>query len=246
MEILGIDIGGSGIKGAPVDVVKGQLLTERHRIPTPQPANPEGVCETVAQIVEFFKWEGAIGCGFPGVVKDEIALTAANIDKGWIGINISDNISQKTGCPVHVLNDVDAAGLAEAEFGAGKDHPGVVLVLAFGTGIGSTMLIDGIQIPNTELGHLLFHNDIAERYCSNGTRKNEDLSWEVWGQRVNEYLNHVERLFYPDLIVIGGGVSKYHEDFFPYLQTKADLVPAQLRNNAGIIGAACSAKALSV
>ena len=246
MKILGIDVGGSGIKGAPVDVVKGEILSERHRIATPQPADPENVCQTVAMIAAFFNWQRAIGCGFPGVVKDEVALTAANIDKSWIGVNIAENISQKTKCPVHVLNDVDAAGLAEAEFGAGKDHPGVVLVLAFGTGIGSTLLIDGVQIPNTELGHLFFRDGIAEHYCSNAIRKQEELSWEAWGARVNDYLSHVERLFYPDLIIIGGGVSKYHQEYFPYLHTKADLVPAQMRNNAGIIGAACSAKALSI
>lgn len=245
MDILGVDIGGSGIKGAPVNIQKGNLLRDRHRIATPQPATPEAVSDTVAEIIDFFSWKGAVGCGFPAVVKKEIALTAANIDDAWIGLNVAELITKKTGNPVHVSNDVDAAGWAEMQFGAGKDRDGLVLVLALGTGIGSSMFMDGIQIPNTEFGHLLMHGDIAEKYAANSARKREQLSWEQWGGRLNEYLNYVETLCYPDLIILGGGVSKYYQEFFPYLKCQAELVPATLRNQAGIVGAAYSAKDLA-
>ncbi len=244
MNILGVDIGGSGIKGAPVDVESGTMLSERHRIVTPQPATPEAVANTVAQVIDHFSWTGLVGCGFPAVVKNEVALTAANIDKSWIGVNVADIINSKTGNSVHVSNDVDAAGWAEVQFGAGKGHTGLVLVLALGTGIGSSMFMNGIQIPNTELGHLLMRGDIAEKYAANSARKREDLSWEEWGIRLNEYLNYVESLCYPDLIILGGGVSKHDKEFFPYLKCRAELVPAALRNEAGIVGAAYSAKGL--
>jgi len=230
MEILGVDIGGSGIKGAPVNVVSGEMLTERHRIETPQPATPEAMTDVVAEIINHFDWKGPVGCGFPAVVKHEIALTAANIDKSWIGVNVADMINLKTGNAVHVSNDVDAAGWAEIQFGAGKGKSGLVLVLALGTGIGSCLFMDGVQVPNTELGHLLMHGDIAEKYAANSARKREDLDWASWGQRLNEYVNYVESLFYPDLIIVGGGVSKHYQEFFPYISCRAELVPAEMRN----------------
>lgn len=241
MEILGIDIGGSGIKGALVDVDSGIMLTDRYRIPTPSPATPDEVTTTVAEIVKYFNWRGITGCGFPAVVKNEVALTAANIDNSWIGINVAEMISSKTGCLTHVSNDVDAAGWAEINHGAGKNVPGVVLILALGTGIGSSLFIDGRQVPNTELGHIKMHGIIAEKYAANSVREKKQLSWKKWGKRLNQYLNYVESVLHPDLIILGGGVSKYHEDFFGYLKCRAVLVPAKLRNHAGIVGAACSA-----
>ena len=244
MEILGIDIGGSGIKGAIVNVETGEMLTERYRIPTPQPATPHAVTTTVADVVNFFSWDGITGCGFPAVVKNEVALTAANIDESWIGVNVAEMISSKTGCLTHVSNDVDAAGWAEINFGAGKNVKGVVLILALGTGIGSSLFVDGRQVPNTELGHVQMYGDIAEKYAANSAREKYNLSWEKWGQRLNEYLNYIESILYPDLIILGGGVSKYHQEFFPYLKCRAQLVPAKLRNQAGIVGAACAAKYL--
>jgi len=244
MEILGIDIGGSGIKGAIVNVETGEMLTERYRIPTPQPATPNAVTTTVADVVNFFSWDGITGCGFPAVVKNEVALTAANIDESWIGVNVAEMISSKTGCLTHVSNDVDAAGWAEINFGAGKHVKGVVLILALGTGIGSSLFIDGRQVPNTELGHVQMYGDIAEKYAANSAREKYNLSWEKWGLRLNEYLNYIESILYPDLIILGGGVSKYHQEFFPYLKCRAQLVPAKLRNQAGIVGAACAAKYL--
>ena len=244
MEILGIDIGGSGVKGALVNVKTGEMLTDRHRIPTPKPATPDAVTNTVAEIVRFFNWEGVTGCGFPAVVKNEVARTAANIDKSWIGVNVAQMISSKTGFPTHVSNDVDAAGWAEINFGAAKDHDGVVLILALGTGIGSSLFVDGVQVPNTEFGHIIMHEKIAEKYAANSARVRNNLSWKKWGKRLNEYLNYIETILHPDLIILGGGVSKYHEDFFPYLKCRTEIVPAKLRNHAGIIGAACSAKYL--
>ena len=245
MEILGIDIGGSGIKGAIVNVSTGSMMTERHRIRTPQPATPDGVTSTVAEVVKFFEWKGPTGCGFPAVVKNEVALTAANIHKSWIGVNVAEMIRSKTGCPTHVSNDVDAAGWAEINFGAGKGVKGVVLILALGTGIGSSVFVDGRQVPNTELGHIMMHGDIAEKYAANSIREKKDLSWKKWGKRLNEYLNYVESILYPDLVILGGGVSKYHDEFFKYLDIKADLTPAKLRNHAGIVGSACSAEYLA-
>lgn len=244
MQILGVDIGGSGIKGAPVDIQTGVMISDRYRIATPQPATPEAMTDVIAEIVKHFSWKGPVGCGFPSVVKQEVALTAANIDKSWIGVNVAKLISDKTGNPVHVSNDVDAAGWAEVIFGAGKGKAGLILILALGTGIGSSMFIDGSQVPNTELGHLIMHGDIAEKYAANSARKRENLDWRTWGGRLNEFLGYVESLCHPDLIILGGGVSKYYQEFFPYLHCRAELVPAALRNQAGIVGAAYSAKYL--
>lgn len=241
MEILGIDIGGSGIKGAPVDVERGELTAERHRIPTPDPSKPEAVVEVVAQIVNHFSWRGPVGCTFPGIVKHGIVCSAANVDKRWTGVNGTALIAQTIGCSVVLLNDADAAGIAEVEFGAGRNHPGVVIMLTFGTGIGSAIFTKGQLLPNTEFGHLQIRGKDAEHRAASRIRKEEKLSWKEWAGRVNEFLDRLDFLFSPDLFIFGGGVSKKHEKFFADLETSVEVVPAQLLNNAGIIGAAMAA-----
>lgn len=244
MEILGIDIGGSGIKGAPVDTEAGVMLTERHRIPTPDGGKPEDVAEVVGQIAEHFEWQGPIGCTFPAVMKHGVAHSAANVDDSWIGTDVHRLFQRVTGCPVLVMNDADAAGIAEMRFGAGIGHEGIVFVLTFGTGIGSAIFVEGTLMPNTELGHLEIRGKDAEDRAANSIRKKKDWSYKKWSKRVNEYLQHLEFLFSPDLFIFGGGVSKKHEKFFHRLDTRAKVVPAQLRNNAGIIGAAVAAEDL--
>ncbi len=244
MDMLGVDIGGSGIKGALVDVATGQLLTERYRIPTPEPSVPAAVGEVVAQVARQFNWAGPIGCTFPAVVKKGITLTAANVDKSWIGAPAQKLLSEKTGCPVLLLNDADAAGLAEMEFGAGAGCSGVVIVITLGTGIGSAIFVDGKLVPNTEFGHLKINGKDAEHLAADSVRKREDLSWKAWSKRVNDFLFEMEALFFPDLFIIGGGVSKKFDKFLPYLQTKAEIVPAKSLNEAGIIGAALAARSL--
>lgn len=244
MEILGIDIGGSGIKGAPVDVDTGAFAAERYRIPTPQPSKPEAVAEVVGEIVKHFDWHGPIGCTFPAIVKNGVVYSAANVDHDWIGTDAHRLFQRVTNCPVLVLNDGDAAGIAEMQYGAGKGHRGVVLILTFGTGIGSAIFVNGTLMPNTELGHLELRGKDAEHRASDGVRQEKELSWEKWAKRVNEYLQYLEFLFSPDLIIFGGGVSKKHEKFFHLLNTQADIVPAQLLNDAGIIGAGLAAREL--
>ena len=248
VEILGIDIGGSGIKGAPVNTETGQLIHERHRIPTPQPATPDAVVNVVQEIAKFFEWNGAIGCTFPARIKRGIARTAANVDKSWLGTNVENLIEAKTGCPTVVLNDADAAGVAEMAFGAGRDRNDMVLLLTFGTGIGSALFINNILVPNTEFGHIRMFDKSAEKYAADSARKRNDLKWEKWAERVQEYLDYVEFVLSPDMIIIGGGVSKPHKKnrFFHLLRTDADLVTAQLQNDAGIIGGAYRAKQLLV
>ena len=248
MEILGIDIGGSGIKGAPVDIATGQLVEERYRIPTPQPATPEKVIDVVHQIVQHFDWKDALGCAFPARIKHGTARTAANIDKSWLGTNVETLIEAKTKCPSVVINDADAAGVAEVAFGAGRNRDDLVMLLTFGTGIGSALFMNQVLIPNTEFGHLDMHGSSAERYAADSARKNFDLSWNEWAKRVQEYLDIIEFLIAPDLIIIGGGVSKSvkKEKYFGELFTNADLVTAELRNEAGIVGAAYRAKQLLV
>jgi len=250
MEILGIDIGGSGIKGALVDVERGTLTAERHRIPTPQPSRPDAVADTVAQIVRHFDWQGPVGCTFPAVVKKGIVYSAANVDKSWIGTDGDSLLEERTGCPVLLLNDADAAGLAEMTFGAGKGRGGLIFVLTFGTGIGSALFINGRLVPNTELGHLPFLCQKkrivdAEDYASDRIRKEEKLKWGKWAERVNQYPSLLEDLFSPDLFIVGGGASKSHPKFLPRLKTQAEIVPAQLLNEAGIVGAALAARSLT-
>jgi polyphosphate glucokinase len=244
MEILGIDIGGSGIKGAPVDVKKGKLAGERYRIPTPQPSKPEAVAKVVAEIAKHFEWKGPIGCTFPAVIKGGVAYTAANVDKSWIGVNGQKLLQKKTGCPVLFLNDADAAGIAEMKFGAGQGHQGVVIVLTLGTGIGSAIFVNGQLVPNTEFGHMEIRGKDAEDRAADRIRKEKDLNWKKWAAHVNEFLGRMELLFSPDLFIIGGGVSKKHEKFLHLLHTRAEIIPAQMRNEAGIIGAAQAAEFL--
>ena len=242
MNVLGIDIGGSGIKGAPVDVDKGEMLTRRYRIRTPQPSEPQAVAKTVKKIAKHFKWDGPIGCGFPAVVQRGITRTAANVDDRWIGTNAAALFSEATGCPVKVINDADAAGLAEMSFGAGQGRTGVVLLVTIGTGLGTSVFIDGTLLPNTELGHIEIDCSDAELMASDAARTREKLSWEEWGNRLNTYLDNLERLIWPDLIILGGGVSKRHKKFMPYITIQAEVVIADAFNEAGIIGAALAGR----
>jgi polyphosphate glucokinase len=236
--VLGIDIGGSGVKGAPVDTATGQLADERCRIETPQPATPDAVAAVFAEITQHFAWTGPVGATMPGVVKNGTLLTAANIHKSWIGTHAAEVFSAASGCPVTVLNDADAAGIAEMRFGAGRGRGGVVIMITLGTGIGCAVFNDGVLLPNTELGHLEIGGVDAETRASARAREVEDLSFKKWAKRVEAYLDHLDALLWPDLIIIGGGVSKKSEKFFPYLSTRAELVPASLENEAGIVGAA--------
>ncbi len=242
MEILGVDIGGSGIKGAPVDLETGQLARSRKKILTPQPSTPEAVAAVVVELVTHFDWEGPIGCTLPSVVRHGIVHSAANIDKAWIGVDGEKLLRKATGQDVTLLNDADAAGIAEMRFGAGRDRNGVVFILTFGTGIGSGVFVDGHLHPNTELGHLEFKGMDAEHYAAARVREAERLTYKKWGIRVNEYLEHLENVFSPDLFIIGGGVSRKLEKFEQYLVVETEVVPAQLRNEAGIVGAALIAR----
>ncbi len=241
MKILGIDIGGSGIKGAPVDTDSGELLAERYRLPTPSSAKPGPMAAAVAEIVQHFKWQGLAGCGFPAVVKEGIVYTAANVSKQWIGVNANQLIREATHCPSTVINDADAAGLAEMRFGAGRDQPGVVLVVTLGTGIGTALFSSGQLVPNLELGHLEIRGVDAEELSSDAARQRQDMPWEKWAKRVDLYLTTLERLLWPDLIIVGGGVSKKAEKFLPLLTLRTKVVPAEMRNEAGIVGAALGA-----
>lgn len=245
MKILGVDIGGSGVKGAPVDVDSGDLAGQRRRIATPRPATPEAVAAVVGEVAEFHGWEGTAGVTVPAVVVHGVVKSAANIDPGWVGVDAVALLEPYLGGPVTVINDADAAGLAEAIYGAGRGVGGVVMVLTFGTGIGSAIIHDGKLLPNTELGHLEFHGIHAEHYAA--ARLVEDpvspISLDEWIDRVNEYLAHVEFLFSPDLLILGGGISKSFDQYGSRLRAGARIVPAELRNNAGIVGAALAAAA---
>jgi polyphosphate glucokinase len=241
MQVLGIDIGGSGIKGAPVKTETGELVVERHRIETPQPSTPEAVAKTVKEVVDRFKWDGPVGATFPAIVQRGVVHSAANVDKSWIGTDGKALLETATGCPVILLNDADAAGIAEMTFGAGKGNLGVVMILTFGTGVGSAIFTEGKLLPNTELGHLIIRGKDAESRSSDRAREEHEWGWKAWTKRVNEHLAYVEALFSPDLFIIGGGVSKNHGEFFHMLETRAPLVPAAFRNEAGIVGAALAA-----
>lgn len=240
-----MDIGGSGIKGAPVDLERGDLADERHKVLTPHPATPEAVADGVREVVAHFGWTGPVGATFPGVVTGGITRTAANVDKRWIGTDAAALLTDRLGgCPVILLNDADAAGLAEMRFGAGRGRTGTVIVLTLGTGIGSAVFTDGRLLANTELGHLELNGHDAEKRASTKVKEDEDLSWQRWARRVQKYLAHVEMLFSPELFVIGGGVSRKAEKFLPLIEgIRAEIVPAQLQNNAGIVGAAMAAYA---
>lgn len=241
MEALGIDIGGTGIKGALVNTASGELLTERYRLLTPQPATPKAMIQTMGKIVSHFNWQGPVGCGYPGVVKHGVVYTASNVSKKWIGFNLVNGLQELTGCDVVALNDADAAGLAEMRFGAGRDQNGVVFVITLGTGIGTALFVAGQLVPNLELGHVEIGGQEAEARAAAVVRKQARLSWKKWGRRVNRYLVTMEQLLWPDLIIVGGGVSKSHAKFFPFFTTQTPVVPAQMLNQAGIIGAAMAA-----
>ncbi len=237
---FGVDIGGSGIKGAPVDLVKGEFAGERVRIPTPQPATPTAVAQTVAEVLEAFHLpkDVPVGVTFPAVILHGVAQSAANVDSSWIGTDVEDVIADATGRTVVAVNDADAAGLAETLYGAARGVSGVVLVTTLGTGIGSALVVDGRLVPNTELGHLEIDGHDAESRAAESARDREDLDWEQWAERLQRYYSVVENLFWPDLIVVGGGVSKHYEKFLPLLKLRTPIVPATLRNAAGIVGAA--------
>jgi polyphosphate glucokinase len=241
MTVVGIDIGGSGIKGAPVDLTVGQLTEERFRVVTPQPADVTAVATAVATVAKRFGEADAVGVTFPGVVQHGVTRTAANLDPSWIDAPAAEVFAAAVGRPVTVLNDADAAGIAEVTYGAGRDQRGVTLMVTFGTGIGSAVFVDGRLVPNTELGHVLLHGMDAEDYASDRVREAEDLEWDAWAGRAREYLAHMEALLWPDLIIIGGGVSKKSEKFLHLLDIRTPVVPAGLLNSAGIIGAALAA-----
>ncbi|MBP7653367.1 ROK family protein [Candidatus Dependentiae bacterium] len=243
-NVLGIDVGGSGIKGSIVNVQTGQLLSERFRLPTPEKGKPEDIAATISEIIKHFNWKNKIGCGFPAAINKGVSLTAANIHKNWIGLNIENFFKKKTGCEFKVINDADAAGLAEMNFGAGKKSNGTVLMLTVGTGIGTALFINHNLLPNTELGHIELSGKDVELYASDAVRKKKDLSYKKWAIRFNKYLIKMNSLFYPDLIILGGGIVKKKEKYFKYLALNSKIIPAALGNDAGIIGAASFASGL--
>jgi polyphosphate glucokinase len=238
MIVFGIDVGGSGIKGAPVDTQTGELVAERVRIKTPKPSRPEAIVETAVRLVRQSGWDGPVGCGFPAVIKDGVVRTAANIDQANIDFDMQGRLEQELGNRVRVINDGDAAGLAEMRWGAGRGIEGVVLMLTLGTGIGTSLFVEGHLVPNTELGHIEIRGKDAEHRASDGARKRDDLSWREYAKRLDEYLHRIEDLLWPDLIVIGGGISKKSEKFLPHVTARTRVVPAQMLNEAGIAGAA--------
>ena len=240
---IGVDIGGTGIKGAVVDMQAGAMATERVRILTPKPATPDRVVEVVVELLDQIGEPGAVGVTMPSVVVDGVIHTAANIDQEWLGVDADALFQNATGRPVGVVNDADAAGIAEVRFGAGRDRKGVVVLITLGTGIGSAVFVDGVLVPNTELGHLPLHGADAEDWAAESIREEDDLSWKSWAHRVEQYLTLVDRLLWPQLIILGGGVSKKSDKFLPHIKVRTEVVPAQLHNDAGIVGAALFAPA---
>jgi len=242
VDVLGIDIGGSGIKGAPVDLATGAFSRERIKVLTPRPAEPQAIAAAVADVAGQFGWSGPVGITFPGVVTSGVIRTAANLEPSWIGVDAHELFGASTGLGVHVLNDADAAGQAEMTFGAGAGHPGTVVMLTFGTGIGSALFIAGTLVPNTEFGHIEIRGKDAEKRASDRARAAHDLDWEHWAGRVDEYMSHLEALVWPDLFIVGGGVSRKSDKFLPLLdRLRAPVVPARMHNDAGIVGAALAA-----
>ncbi|MEV6316067.1 polyphosphate--glucose phosphotransferase [Streptomyces sp. NPDC051776] len=242
MNVFGVDIGGTGIKGAPVDLDRGRLGAERHKVLTPHPATPDAVAGRVKEVVEHFGWSGPVGVTFPGVVTDGTTRTAANVDESWVDRDAEGMLADLLGLSVTVLNDADAAGTAEMSFGAGRGRTGTVILLTLGTGIGSAVFTGGRLVPNTELGHLELDGHEAEQRASTKAKEDEDLGWHHWARRVEKYLAHVEMLLSPELFIIGGGVSRKADKFLPHIKgIRAAIEPAQLQNNAGIVGAAMAA-----
>ena len=242
MDLLGIDVGGTGIKGAIIDTDSGQLISERKRLSTPRPANPRLVIETIVELIRFFDWKKEIGCGFPAVTQGGIVRTASNIDKQWIGLNAAHLIAEVSGCPTYLINDADAAGEAEIAFGSGRGNGGNLIFFTVGTGIGSALFYQGNLYPNTELGFIKIKGRYGEHYAADSTRKSENLSWGKWGKRFCQYLKKVEVLLTPDLFILGGGISKKFTLYETHLKCKTPIIPAELKNNAGIIGAAVGAR----
>jgi polyphosphate glucokinase len=242
VDVLGIDIGGTGIKAAPVDVITGTLTSARVKVPTPRPALPEAIADAVAGLVRDFGWTGPAGITFPGVVIGGVTHTAANLDPAWIGMDARALFAKAAGLGMNVLNDADAAGLAEMKWGAGSGVQGTVLMLTFGTGIGSALFTDGVLVPNTEFGHIEIRGQDAEKRASERARELHDLSWGRWAGRVDEYLDRLEALIAPELIIIGGGISRKADKFVPLLTSvRARIVPATMHNDAGLVGAAMAA-----
>jgi polyphosphate glucokinase len=242
MKVLGIDVGGSGIKGAPVDTDTGKLLAERYRIKTPKEAEPEPVAETVAAITRHFQWEGPVGIGFPAPIKAGVAMMAANISPKWVGMNADELFTKITDCDCTLINDADAAGLAEMKFGAGSGQPGTVIMITLGTGIGTAIFHRGRLLPNTEFGHMQMKGVDIEHRASDAARQREELSWKKYAKRLNKFLLQMEKLFWPDLFIIGGGISKESDKYIPLLTVEAPVVTAQFLNEAGIVGAALAAR----
>lgn len=238
---FGIDIGGTGIKGALVDLDLGALAGERVRIPTPQPSTVEAVLDTVQAVIDQAGWDGPVGCTFPGIVRHGVIASAANVDKGWIGVNLAERLGARIGHPAIVLNDADAAGIAEMQFGAGRDRSGVVVIVTLGTGIGTAVFVNGTLVPNTELGHVELEGVDTETRTSAAAREREGLSFKAWSVRLQRYFSHLELLLSPDLFIVGGGISKNADKFLPRLDLQTEIVPAQLLNQSGIVGAAVEA-----
>ncbi len=239
MNILGIDVGGTGIKAAVVETATGKLSSERIRIATPHPATPEAIASALSELIAQFAWKSAVGIGFPAAIQNGTVRTAANIDKSFIGMRIEEFFAEKTACPVYVANDADVAGLAEMRFGAGQGQRGVVLIVTIGTGLGTALFANGQLLPNTELGHIILENGMeAEHYASEAIRIVKKLKWKDWGERFNLYLQKMEALLWPDLIILGGGVSKKLEKFAPMVTIRTPIVAANFLNQAGIVGAA--------
>lgn len=224
-----------------MNIETGELAAPRTRIPTPEEARPEPMAEVVGRLARSFNWSGPIGCGFPGVVRGGVIGSASNVSKEWLGVNAAELLSQATGCPVCVVNDADAAGIAEVTFGAGRGRTGTILMVTIGTGLGTALFTNGHLLPNCELGHIEVDGKEAELTTSDAARKREDLSWKKWGKRFNRYLSYLERYFSPDLIILGGGGSKQFDQFREYLKVNAEVKPAELLNEAGIVGAALAA-----
>lgn len=236
--VVGVDVGGTGIKGAPVDLGTGDLVRERVRLLTPSPATPAAVADVAAKVLDECGVDGPIGLTLPAVVTDGVVRTAANIDESWIGTDAAKLFREATGRAVGVVNDADAAGLAEVRFGAGAGRSGVIILVTLGTGIGSGLFIDGVLVPNSELGHLHLHHGDAEDWAADSVRERDDLSWKQYAGRLEQYLQMIHRLFWPKLIIIGGGVSKKAEKFLPLIDIDTEVVAAALENDAGIVGAA--------
>lgn len=242
MEVLGIDIGGSGIKGAIVNTQTGELVGERHRIPTPKPATPENVANTIKEIVEHFNWKGKAGCCFPTPLAHGKCQSGGNLHKTWKGLQVDDLFKEKTGLEFTVINDADAAGEAEMSFGAGKGKDGLVIIITLGTGIGSGIFFNGALVQNTELGHLNYKGKPFEVYAADSARKRDDLTYKQWGKRLNKYFRQVNLLLSPDLFIVGGGASKKLHKFIEYIDIEKPIIPAENKNEAGIIGAALAAE----